>query len=534
MFILTANKTQLTVCQREPLTSGSVNVYIAQFKFSPDWDGLTRTAMFQTDGEPVSVLLNDSGQCSIPWEVLTSHGRKLTAGVFGTRNGDVVLPTIWASLGTIQEGAAPGEDARPPTPDLWEQALSGKGDKLHINGLNLSLMSGDRPLSTVQITGGSGVVPVPGPPGPEGAQGPQGPQGDPGPAGADGEPGPQGPPGSQGEQGPPGPKGETGEQGPPGIGFPAGGTAGQIPAKASNIDYDVKWVDFQPCGSGGPSGTVQWEDINGRPDLSKVSTLSSILVTLYALLWSDNNEIEIPLSSVSANESEQVITPIPTTSSWTAYYESDIMLVEQSEGSLKFKAKTLPTEDIKVYVYIQSVAELKEEFVGVFEWWSPKMTAENEPSPFVASASNFYDSGGQSLRPYLAFDGIPSTNGFGDGGIWSSVDYTVNAWIQLDSGEKSIVDGLRINPGYSIYGISTPPRFWLKGSLDGTVWEDIGGWADISWAAMGNYSDFMLDKPVSYRFYRIGVDNVSASESFNGRVCFGDILFHKMVTEESA
>lgn len=54
----------------------------------------------------------------------------------------------------------------PPTPELWEQALAGKGDKLAYDGLNLSLLSGEKELSTVQIAGGGGdVVPVPGPPG---------------------------------------------------------------------------------------------------------------------------------------------------------------------------------------------------------------------------------------------------------------------------------------------------------------------------------------------------------------------------------
>ena len=118
MFQLYANKTQLTVRAREPLTSGSVNTYIARFEFSPDWEGLTKTAVFKAGNEVRSVLLGADGQCTIPWEVLSSHGRQLTAGVCGTRGTDMVLPTVYANLGTILEGAAPGENARPPTLDL--------------------------------------------------------------------------------------------------------------------------------------------------------------------------------------------------------------------------------------------------------------------------------------------------------------------------------------------------------------------------------------------------------------------------------
>lgn len=154
MFILYANKTQLTVRRREPMTSGSVNVYQVQFDFSEDWDGLTKTAVFRAGRTLKSVLLDDISRCELPWEVLADPERLVMAGVYGTRNDDMVLPTCWASLGTVLEGAIPGTDARPPTPDLWEQELAGKADGLSYDGLNLSLMSGDKTLSSVEIVGG--------------------------------------------------------------------------------------------------------------------------------------------------------------------------------------------------------------------------------------------------------------------------------------------------------------------------------------------------------------------------------------------
>ncbi len=154
MFLLYANKTQLTVRRREPTTSGSVNVYPVCFEFSADWEGLTRTAVFKADGVSRSVLPDESGECTIPWEVLEKPMVRLMAGVYGTRGGEVVLPTIWADMGVIQPGVAPGREAQPPAPDLWRQELGTKGDRLAYDGLNLSLMSGDRVLSTVQVAGG--------------------------------------------------------------------------------------------------------------------------------------------------------------------------------------------------------------------------------------------------------------------------------------------------------------------------------------------------------------------------------------------
>jgi len=157
-FILYADKNKLIVRKRGPVTSGSVSVYPVRFEFSGDWDGLSRTAVFQADGDPVGVLLDESGECSIPWEVLVKPGVRLRAGVYGTKGGDTVLPTIWADLGEILRGVTIGEAARPPTPDLWEQALARKGDTLSYDGLNLSLMSGKKALSSVKITGGGDSI----------------------------------------------------------------------------------------------------------------------------------------------------------------------------------------------------------------------------------------------------------------------------------------------------------------------------------------------------------------------------------------
>lgn len=154
MFEFYANKTRLTVRQREPVTSGSVNVYRARFEFSPDWEGLSRTAVFRAGGVSRSVLLDGAGECEVPWEVLERPNTSLEVGVYGTLRGDTVLPTDWAGLGVIQPGAAPGKGARPPTPDLWRRELDRKGDGLRYTDTGeLGLYAGDRLLSAVPIAG---------------------------------------------------------------------------------------------------------------------------------------------------------------------------------------------------------------------------------------------------------------------------------------------------------------------------------------------------------------------------------------------
>ena len=125
MFLLNAEKNSLKVHKWEALTSGSVNVYQVRFEFSPAWDGLEKTAVFKSDGLTYSVLLDETCKCTVPWETLARYhpGLKLKAGVYGTKDGTVVLPTVWADLGAIQEGVLPGEASRPHTPGLYEQVL---------------------------------------------------------------------------------------------------------------------------------------------------------------------------------------------------------------------------------------------------------------------------------------------------------------------------------------------------------------------------------------------------------------------------
>ena len=151
MFDLYADKTQLTIREKETVTSGSVNACQVRFSFSDDWDGLDKTAAFMAGCAPVYILLDDSGECTVPAEVLTQPGRYLMAGVYGKRGEEMVLPTRWGNLGMVQEGVAVSNPSVPPTLELWEQALDRKGDSLSCDGTNLSLLSGHKPLSTVQM-----------------------------------------------------------------------------------------------------------------------------------------------------------------------------------------------------------------------------------------------------------------------------------------------------------------------------------------------------------------------------------------------
>ena len=156
MFIFYANKNLLTVHQKEPITSGSSNTYRVQFEFSPDWEGLIRTACFRSGGQTISVLLDETGRCVVPWEVTRpgDSGKRLFAGVCGSDISGTVLPTIWADCGVIQPGASGESAAMPPTPGPLETVMESKADGLSLDGRALRLLSGDRELATITLPDG--------------------------------------------------------------------------------------------------------------------------------------------------------------------------------------------------------------------------------------------------------------------------------------------------------------------------------------------------------------------------------------------
>lgn len=198
MFVLYADKTKLSVRQREPLTSGSVNVYAVRFEFSEDWEGLTPTAVFRCSGrkdEAVSVRLDETGACAVPWEVLADYQpfTRLQVGVYGVRGGETALPTMWASLGNIHEGAAGGAAAGEPTPGIYEQALAAAQQA------GEAARRAEEAAQSLRADADAGRF--------------------------DGAPGP---PGEAGPTGPPGPKGDPGEQGPPGEAASGGATMEEV------------------------------------------------------------------------------------------------------------------------------------------------------------------------------------------------------------------------------------------------------------------------------------------------------------------
>ena len=92
---------------REPLTSGMVGQTI-HFEYSHDFDGLMITAVF-TDGKNTINVINPGSECIIPHEVLTTVGATVKVGIYAVRGEKLVIPTVYATIGTVLRGANPNE-----------------------------------------------------------------------------------------------------------------------------------------------------------------------------------------------------------------------------------------------------------------------------------------------------------------------------------------------------------------------------------------------------------------------------------------
>lgn len=115
----------------ELLTAGMSKAVTVQFIFSPEWDGLTKTAVFSNGKTTVDVLAAnwDGDTVPVPHEVLAVPGRHARVGVYGADESGVVLPTVWVSLGKVQPGADPSGDASAdPSLPVWAQLQKQIGD----------------------------------------------------------------------------------------------------------------------------------------------------------------------------------------------------------------------------------------------------------------------------------------------------------------------------------------------------------------------------------------------------------------------
>lgn len=124
MIKASVTATSLALTPDEKLTAGRVGL-TCEFTFSGEWEGLAKTVTFESDRAVTAVMAGDI--VTVPPEVMAAAGYQLKIAVTGkTADGRVVIPTIWAKAGKIENSAATGEyeESRwQPAPDLAAQVI---------------------------------------------------------------------------------------------------------------------------------------------------------------------------------------------------------------------------------------------------------------------------------------------------------------------------------------------------------------------------------------------------------------------------
>lgn len=261
-----------------------------------------------------------------------------------------------------------------------------------------------------------------------------------------------------------------------------------------------------PLKKNGGAGVVNWENINGRPDLSDVSSMKTAPIVLTSILWNDSNRQTVPVEGVLADEEQQLAIVKPKRASRALYHSCGIELIDQDDGFLIFECETVPDEDVSVNAFIIGAAEVGEEYTGEFVWWSPQMTSDTTPAPYVCSASS-----ASVGAAYLAFDDDINYT------YWQAADNDTSSSISLDCGKQIIVKGIRLFP-IKNYLSMMPYSGRIQGSNDGYTWYDILVFENLPNPTLLSYREHIFDKVVRYRHYRIydmqahygfcGIDNI--------------------------
>lgn len=105
----------------EIITRGMAGATVSIEYTDPLWDKLTKTVVFR--GACTKDVLNAGNVVTVPAEVVATAGKQLFVGVYGVdADNNLVIPTLWAELGTIVGAASPsGDSTTEPTPPVWAQ-----------------------------------------------------------------------------------------------------------------------------------------------------------------------------------------------------------------------------------------------------------------------------------------------------------------------------------------------------------------------------------------------------------------------------
>ena len=125
MIHLEIHSTKIMGLCYEPITVGCKNSVLLSCSFAPEWDGLTRIAVFANGSVSVSVSM-ETAVCAVPHEVLAAPGELIVSFRGIGAAGNYVLCTENKRLGKVvgSFAAAPPAASEPATPDVIDSLLA--------------------------------------------------------------------------------------------------------------------------------------------------------------------------------------------------------------------------------------------------------------------------------------------------------------------------------------------------------------------------------------------------------------------------
>lgn len=438
MIILKADERQACARVVGRVTTGSVGIPV-ELELSDDFDGLAVTVCFECGGDAADVVWYDGAEVTVPAQLLAHEGERLKVGVYGARaDGEVVIPTVWATADVVRLGAVPsGVDPSQPEPDWTAQVQSIAAEAIETaNSVREDADAGEfdgySPSASVTKSGDTATITITdkdgttteqvtdgatGPQGPQGETGPQGPKGDTGERGPQGVQGPTGPTGPQGAKGDKGDKGDkgatgaTGSQGPTGPQGPQGETG---PAGPAGADGYSPTVTVQPITGGhevtvtDAGGSQSFDVMDGRDGGQRLTkTLSGTL-----LIAADAYAVP-PVDATVYGQSTQSGTPTPSApvpilsvdALTLVVAEDNITSVEASgwvvgarraaDGSLNMNVRNRITQQLSFATPVVALSTYKVYARSGYEWLAFFFRPDNSFAGYTSS----WQQSGQFVAP---------------------------------------------------------------------------------------------------------------------------------------
>lgn len=271
----------------------------------------------------------------------------------------------------------------------------------------------------------------------------------------------------------------------------------------------------------------------GNIDFSNASSVKVHMLTLLADGWDEENIQEVSVSDILEDINKQLIIPMPAEDSENSCKTFGVKPFNQSAGHLSFVAETTPDVDVEIVVFIFEAVSVEDNTPEEnYVWWSPEMTSDTAPSPYVASASSVY----LNYYAYKAFDGISANAPISNSSYWNAT-YDPNAYIQLDFGSKVKIFGIRMygvnistDPVYTVL----PKDFTVYGSVNGESWKIVYDYVapeDTPAINPGEMKEYMFDSVHVLRQIKIVCKNNYGVSQYSNCYAIGEIQFYRPESE---